>query len=133
MLFPLTLALRFRSVSLKKSFLSYSMFPQSVLLQIALLSSFDTPFFPSPLRDSPIARVKNKNKNSLLSFHIKDASFLKVLSNKVLQMPCIMIPLCKCKLSLCWHYLFHYMVHFYLPLPPASSSYWQPDGIIHKV
>lgn len=32
-----------------------------------------------------------------------------------------MIALCKCKLSLHWHYLFHYIIHFYLPFRPPPT------------
>lgn len=131
MLFPLALALRFHSLCLKKASLSQSVFPQSILLQIALLSfSFDTPFFLTPQR---LIYILGGGKSLLSLSILKMHPFFSTFKQGTLKMPCMMMPLYTCKLGLYCHYLFYYMVHLYLPVSPTSSYYWQPDNIIHKV
>lgn len=111
MLFLLALTSRSQSISLQKASLSYSTFPQSIRLQIALLSfSFDKPsFFLTPTLES------TDRKKSVLSLSVLKMHCIWDFQTRYSKMPCIM-SLYKCKLSLCWHYLFHFMVHFYRSL-----------------
>lgn len=111
---PLAWAPRFHSISLQKAWLSYWIFPQSIFLQVALLSFLsDLPFIFWSLEthlqweNSPLFPLERR----IIFLVLWRGGILKCLVSWQLH-------LCKGKLSLGWHHFFYYTVHFYLPLPP---------------